>query len=806
MLCILLMLLLIPASAFAEEIEIIPVEETDTDADAEWIAIVPESKAASTEVLRSFTDSYVNPLYPELEGAEQPGASIMTASVSSAYEYTPCEGQEGLAALLKQAMLKREGTLYFLMHSDTATELKMKSLVELACAHSGAPKEGDYLFIHYGSANLNCSELPAENGYDYEGQIRLTYLTTAQQENQVDSAVSALMDELALDGMNETSKALAVYAWVCKKVAVGSDTQNSAYAALVNGKASYKGFSALLYRLFLTAGLDSRAVFGQTGGKEHGWNIVKIGDRYYNADAAADAGKETFTAFLKGSADFSAYTLNNEYRTIAFKRAYPMSETSINLEDLKPVIVTQPQDVKTYAYKTVSFTMKAEGAGLSYQWQYRLNEDDVGGWYNSSLSSATTPTLTIKTSSAMDGRQFRCKVTNAAGTTYTEVATLRFKADISQQPSSVTVQVGDTASFTVKGKGNNLQYQWQYRTSSSGSWNNCTLSGYNTPTYSVVCKSYHDGYQYRCKVTNDVGGLYSHEASLTVLSQTTITSQPASVTAELGDTVKFSVKASGTKLSYQWQYKKNSSDGWHDSGLSSATTPTLTVKATNSVNGYQYRCKVTGSVDTVNSNTVKLTVVPKTEITSQPASLTAEVGATAKFTVQASGSDLSYQWQYRTSSSGSWNNSGLSSAKTATLSIKATNSVNGYQYRCKVTSSTSTVYSNIVTLTVVPKTEITSQPSSVTAQLGTTAKFSVTAAGSNLSYQWQYRTSKNGSWNNSGLSSAKTPTLTIKATSSVSGYQYRCKVTSPTGTVYSYIVTLTVTQNNQTVSLNDRAD
>ena len=73
MLCILLMLLLIPASAFAEEIEIIPVEETDTDADAEWIAIVPESKAASTEVLRSFTDSYVNPLYPELEGAEQPG-------------------------------------------------------------------------------------------------------------------------------------------------------------------------------------------------------------------------------------------------------------------------------------------------------------------------------------------------------------------------------------------------------------------------------------------------------------------------------------------------------------------------------------------------------------------------------------------------------------------------------------------------------------------------------------------------------------------------------------------------------------
>ena len=44
-------------------------------------------------------------------------------------------------------------------------------------------------------------------------------------------------------------------------------------------------------------------------------------------------------------------------------------------------------------------------------------------------------------------------------------------------------------------------------------------------------------------------------------------------------------------------------------------------------------------------------------ITGQPASASAVAGNTVKFTVKASGSGLQYQWQYRTSSSGTWKNS-----------------------------------------------------------------------------------------------------------------------------------------------------
>ncbi len=46
--------------------------------------------------------------------------------------------------------------------------------------------------------------------------------------------------------------------------------------------------------------------------------------------------------------------------------------------------------------------------------------------------------------------------------------------------------------------------------------------------------------------------------------------------------------------------------------------------------------------------------------------------------------------------------------------------------------------SNEATVTIVKPLEITSQPKSVSGQVGTPISMSVTASGENLSYQWEY--------------------------------------------------------------------
>ncbi len=85
-----------------------------------------------------------------------------------------------------------------------------------------------------------------------------------------------------------------------------------------------------------------------------------------------------------------------------------------------------------------------------------------------------------------------------------------------------------------------------------------------------------------------------------------ITGQPESVTAVLGDTVTFTVTATGA-VSYQWQYKSGSK--WYNSPAEGNDTDTLTVEATVARDGMRYRCIVTGADGTtVTSAVVTLTL------------------------------------------------------------------------------------------------------------------------------------------------------------------------------------------------------
>ena len=159
-------------------------------------------------------------------------------------------------------------------------------------------------------------------------------------------------------------------------------------------------------------------------------------------------------------------------------------------------------------------------------------------------------------------------------------------------------------------------------------------------------------------------------------------------------------------------------------------------------------------------------------ITSHPQSTSAAVGTRATFKVVASGSNLSYQWQYRKTASGTWTDSKGINYNKATFTPDVSSSMNGYQYRCKVSNSAGTVYSDAVTLTVTAAAPtITTQPQSTSAKPGTKATFKVVATGSNLSYQWQYRKSASGTWTDSKGTNYTKATITPEVGSSMYGYQ-----------------------------------
>ena len=367
--------------------------------------------------------------------------------------------------------------------------------------------------------------------------------------------------------------------------------------------------------------------------------------------------------------------------------------------------------------------------------------------------------------------------------------------EITVQPADQTCKAGQTASFSVEATGGELSYQWYYQKPGSEAWNAVSAAAGKQATYTLSTAARHNGYRYKCVVTNSAGSAESSVALLTVYAKPVIRTQPADQTVMIGQTAGFSVEAEGLDLSYKWYYRTSAEASWtavHTNG--SAAVYALT--AAERHNGYQYRCRVTNPAGTTYSKIVTLTVNPaaKPVIVTQPQSVTAEIGKTVHFTVAAEGTGLSYQWYYRLPGTTAWKAASSTSAKTAEYSLKPAERHNGYQYRCKVTNSAGYVYTKAVTLTVAGAAPvIQTQPKDASVAAGEKASFTVKAVGTDLSYQWQFRTGETGTWKNVSAASGKTANYSLTAAERHNGYQYQCVVTNPQGSATSTFATLTVT-------------
>ena len=271
------------------------------------------------------------------------------------------------------------------------------------------------------------------------------------------------------------------------------------------------------------------------------------------------------------------------------------------------------------------------------------------------------------------------------------------------------------------------------------------------------------------------------------------TDKEETVNAKSGETVKFTVhpvndSKNGDTFTYQWMYYDGSM--WKDLTWTGAKTPTLSVPVEASREKWIYECRVySGSGSYESSPRKKINV--KAAVTQQPKSTKQVIGTTATFSLRASGNNLTYQWQVL--SGPDWINlktSEASGATSDTLRIPVTAANDGKIYRCIVKSSnrTSDISCSVM---LTAQTNIILHPVSVTQKAGTTAKFYTGAAGSSLSYQWQYHDGSR--WKDCTWSGSKTATLSVPVTAARNGYKFRCIVkTSNAAKAITDTATLTV--------------
>jgi hypothetical protein len=368
---------------------------------------------------------------------------------------------------------------------------------------------------------------------------------------------------------------------------------------------------------------------------------------------------------------------------------------------------------------------------------------------------------------------------------------------INSQPQNANACVGTTATFTIAIAGTTPAIQWQVSTDGGTIWTDipgATATTLNVPNVTAAMNNN----RYRAQLTNACpSNAVSNGALLTVTSAASITGQPANTSVCLNSSASFTVAASGSTLTYQWQVSTDGGTNW--TPIAGATSATYTIaNVTSAMNNNQYRAVVFSCGPTgTNSAAAVLAITNPANITAQPADVTVCPGANATFSTTVNGTSLTYQWQISTNGGTSYSNIG--GAINATYTISGVNVVqSGNRYRVIINGTcTVDLTSAAALLTVNQPVQITAEPQNVQKCAGQDASFTVAATGSSLTYQWQVSIA-NGPFvnltNTAPFSGVNTPTLTITgATINLDNYVFRAIVDGPPcGSVASGVASLRV--------------
>jgi hypothetical protein len=194
-------------------------------------------------------------------------------------------------------------------------------------------------------------------------------------------------------------------------------------------------------------------------------------------------------------------------------------------------------------------------------------------------------------------------------------------------------------------------------------------------------------------------------------------------------------------------------------------------------------------------NAVELNLqAPSATIVKQPVNVAAVSGKPIQFRVEATGTNLTYQWHRSNDNGATWVLTYMDGYNTDTLHFNATNA-RAALYMCKITDgSGKIVWTNVVKLQILSaELQILSQPENVTCANGATATFHVEAKGDSLKYQWYSSADGGATWTLSYMDGYNTDTFSFTVNNARASRLYKCVITDAGGnTVETNAVSVTI--------------
>ena len=473
----------------------------------------------------------------------------------------------------------------------------------------------------------------------------------------------------------------------------------------------------------------SLVVQGNDGTNDWYYSKQITGTETINESAIAS---ETYTP---ASIDLSACKIWLEFTDSTENLTYAVSATEATRSSISSVAIT---DIETpVANTTLDTSASCVTTGVSSTTpQITWTPSKTTAGYNTSYTASITLTavagyeFTDSTTATINGNTATSVNKNTDGTltvTYAFPATAKDKLTSITAPQAITVANGtaysamnlpDQVNIVTEGNtASSAQVTWDTTTPASGSYDPAVLTQQTVTLNGMV----------DCPNSIDANGVSLTTTITITISAAGIVGAPIANPTAGTYSENQSVALTSSTVGATIYYTTDGSEPTILSGVPSGTTKeytapilvtgtvgqsiTTTIKAIAVQNGMQ-----DSSVETFtytikqDSQTPDVPVVTAPSITTQPGNATVKVGETATFTIAASGTDLTYQWQIDRNDGNRWVNiDGATAASYTTSTVDI--SCNGFKYQCVVSNSAGTDTSNTAVLTVTENT--TPAPGSV---------------------------------------------------------------------------------------------
>lgn len=326
-----------------------------------------------------------------------------------------------------------------------------------------------------------------------------------------------------------------------------------------------------------------------------------------------------------------------------------------------PVDITNSPDLNIDVLEGESFTFRVETSGNVDSIEWKMSIDNQSSWQ---IVAKNTTTCTVEMPSyetITDDNKYvyvNCIVNGYGGSSVSKLFTITLISTENENINSYSITYNlenysssNTLSTIVQGR--------SYETTLT------PLDGYERDTYSITMggrniNSYFNTTTEKLSISSVTGNVVITIKGKPIstgdeTSPVNIDLHPTNVIASDGDIVQFSVTASGgvSELSYQWYY---SSNGTSWTKFTGQTTRICSFTATTAMSGRYYKCTVSDSEASIDSNSARLIISNGSSaegtivINSMTVPETVDLKDSYTMSVDAVstvGAELYYQWYYR---------------------------------------------------------------------------------------------------------------------------------------------------------------